>query len=250
MGDVGGGLVSRFAALGFDDLVKGFIDILGHAFGVAADVEVGAFFQPLPEFAGGLEHAGLDVDFFFLIAAEGGVEAGEVTALHPGDDLIMVEEIRAAFLIAEEEPVFSGGLGGLAFFEEGAERRDASAGADHDDGLREVRGKAEMVRGVEVDAGGLAERQSIREKGAGDALMRDTIGAVAHRTNAEMHFIGMCLDAAGDGVESRLELAQVFEEGRKREASFGCFAEEMTDFEVGEKGLAKGFRAERCRRIE
>ncbi len=34
------------------------------------------------------------------------------------------------------------------------------------------------------------------------------------------------------------------------EASFGCFAEEMTDFEVGEKGLAKGFRADRCRWIE
>ena len=230
--------------MGFDDVMEGVIDVLCHAFGIAADVEVRAFLQPLPEFAGGLEHAGLNVDLFLLIAAEGGVEAGEVAALHPGDDLIVVEEVAAAFLITEEEPILAGGLRGLTFFEEGAKRGDTGAGADHDDGLCEVGGQAEVVRGVEVDAGGLAEWQTVREEGAGDAFVRDAIAVVAHRTDAEMHFVRVRFDAGRDGIETRLQLPQVFEEGVECEAGFRRFAEEAADFVIGEECFSECFGAD------
>ena len=42
--------------------------VLGHAFGIAADVEVGPTVEPAPEFGSFLEHAVLDVDLFGLIA--------------------------------------------------------------------------------------------------------------------------------------------------------------------------------------
>ena len=130
LSDIGSGFVSRFASSGLNDAVEGFIDIFGHAFGIAADIEMRAFLQPLPKFVGGLEHAGLHVDLLFLIAAEGGVESREEAFLHPLDDLIVVEKVTGAFLVAKEEPVFAGGGGGFAFFEESAERSDAGAWAD------------------------------------------------------------------------------------------------------------------------
>ena len=140
LGDVSSGFVGRFASGGLDDAVQGFIDILGHAFGITADVEVRAVLQPLPKLAGSLEHAGLDIDLFFLIAAERGVEAGEEAFLRPFDDLIVVKKVTGAFLVAEEQPVLTWSGGGLAFFNESPERGDAGAGAHHDDGLGEIGG--------------------------------------------------------------------------------------------------------------
>ncbi len=95
-------------------------------------------------------HAVLHVDFLGLVAGEGGVEPGEeALGLHLGE-LFFVEEVGGFFLVAEEEPVLAGGAGDLALLEEGAEGRDAGAGADHDDG-GVGRGHVEMFGGLDVD---------------------------------------------------------------------------------------------------
>src|SRR5690606_15033437 len=109
----------RLTALGFDDAMQGLVDILGHALGIATDVEMSPLFEPLPEFGSGLQHASLHVNLFLLVATEGRVEAGEVTALHPGDDLLLVEEVGRALLITKEQPVFAVCPGRLALFEKG-----------------------------------------------------------------------------------------------------------------------------------
>ena len=83
-------------------------DVLGHAGGVAADVEVGAALEPGVELGGVLLHAVLDVDLVGLVAGEGGVEAGEEAVLVHGEELVFVEEVEGAALLAEEEPVVAG----------------------------------------------------------------------------------------------------------------------------------------------
>src|SRR5688500_13183315 len=53
-----------------DDLLQGGIYIGGHPFGVAADVDVGARFEPAPQFDGLLEQPMLHVDLVHLVAGE------------------------------------------------------------------------------------------------------------------------------------------------------------------------------------
>src|SRR3979409_1501011 len=103
-------------------------DVLGHALGIAADVEMRAFFEPRPELGRVLAHAMLDVDLLRLVAREGEVELLEHAAALPIDDLVFVEKIRGAFLLAEEQPVGRLGAARLALLEESAERGDAGTG--------------------------------------------------------------------------------------------------------------------------
>ena len=58
--------------------------VLGHALRVPADVEVGAFFKPAPEFGPFLFHPVLDVDLLSLVAGEGGGEFVEVAGFLGG----------------------------------------------------------------------------------------------------------------------------------------------------------------------
>src|SRR5690606_13480325 len=130
--DVGGGVLDGIAAVFGHDVVQGLIHVLGHALGVAADVEVPAGFEPRPEFGAGLAHAVLHVELVGLVAGKGGVDAGEQAGFLPGADLVLIKVVGGGVLVAEEQPVAAGGGGGGAFFEEGAERRDAGARPDHD----------------------------------------------------------------------------------------------------------------------
>ncbi len=75
-----------------------------------------------------------------------------------GLELVLVEEVERAALLAEEEPVVAGGAEGLALFEERAEGRDAGAGADHDDGRGGVFGQAEVGVRVQEDGHGARRR--------------------------------------------------------------------------------------------
>src|SRR5687768_6323477 len=56
LGDEGGGILLGQAAVFLGDGVEGGIDVLGHARGIAADVEGGTVLEPLPELGTLLEH--------------------------------------------------------------------------------------------------------------------------------------------------------------------------------------------------
>src|SRR5262245_47659790 len=86
------------------DLLEGGINVLGHAFCIATNIEMRAVLEPCPDFAGLFEHSVLNVAFVGLIAREGRVEARESSINQILVDLILVEEIMRAPLIAEEEP--------------------------------------------------------------------------------------------------------------------------------------------------
>ena len=127
------GRVAAEAGLLFDDGVQRGVDVLGHAGGIAADVDAGAFFKPRIEARGLLEHAVLHVDLAVLIAGEGEVEAGEMAVGVHGLEFVLVEEVGGGAALSEEEPVASGVAEGAALVQEAAEGRDAGAWADHDD---------------------------------------------------------------------------------------------------------------------
>ena len=89
-------------------------------------------------------------------------------ASHAGE-LVLVEEIGVAALMAEEQPVASRRLGGHALVQKGAERRDAGARSDHDDRHRRVGRQPEVLRTLDVGVHLLPGRDAVGEEGRGHA---------------------------------------------------------------------------------
>ena len=61
-------LVGAASAMRGDDIDERGLDILGHALGVTAHINMGAFVQPLPERRAHFAHAVLHIEFFRSIA--------------------------------------------------------------------------------------------------------------------------------------------------------------------------------------
>src|SRR5215472_11931411 len=114
VGDEGDRLVGGARAESCDHVDERALHVLRHVFGVAADVDVRAFGDPSPQVAPDFAHAMLDVDFLPAVARPRQSEASENAGrLHAGQ-LILIKEVVAAVLVAEEQPVAAGRLDGHA----------------------------------------------------------------------------------------------------------------------------------------
>src|SRR5215469_10592445 len=86
LGHEGDRLVGRAYPEGRHDLDQRRLDVLGHALGVAADIDMRALGEPGPQIAANVAHAVLDIDFFGGVARPGEGEAGEhARRLHAGE---------------------------------------------------------------------------------------------------------------------------------------------------------------------
>ena len=112
----------------------------------------------------------LDIQFFFLVSRKGEVELQTIICGQRSPK-IFVEEIGGAVPLAEEEPIFSRGLGVEPLLHEGAERGDAGPRADHDDVCLQILGEEERMCRLQIDRDGrLVDLGGLAEKGAGDAI--------------------------------------------------------------------------------
>ena len=146
------GIVAAEFALGFDDVDQGGFYVACHAGGVAADVEVCALLQPVPDFGGVFGDFVLDIDFVFALSAPCQVGTGKDAVFAVIAPFKLVEEVVGEALVAEDEPVFAVIAVGGALLHEGAEGGDACACAYHDDGGVAVGGQAEIGVGFDEDA--------------------------------------------------------------------------------------------------
>ena len=103
--DVFGSLLIRFAAGLLDHLVQGGINVLGHALGVATDINMRSLLEPGPHIPCVFQHAMLHVDLLDLIAGECRLQARQSPVGERSLKFFAVEEIGGAMLIAEEKPV-------------------------------------------------------------------------------------------------------------------------------------------------
>lgn len=74
----------------------------------------------------------------------------EVAIFEPAHELFFIKKTCGTFLVAEKEPVFPGSADGSAFLQKGAERCDASAGPNHDDGRLALRRQLESLRWIKT----------------------------------------------------------------------------------------------------
>src|SRR4051812_3003793 len=102
-------LVSAFhslAALFLNNLSQGRVDILGHAPGIAADIEIGAFaIEPFPNLGCIREHFVLHVDLVCLIARPRAIEPRQKSIARETRPIFLVGVIAHLALRTEEEPV-------------------------------------------------------------------------------------------------------------------------------------------------
>ena len=87
------GIVAAEFALGFDDVEQGGFYVACHAGGVAADVEVCALLQPVPDFGGVFGDFVLDIDFVFALSAPCQVGAGEYAVFAVIAPFKLVQEV-------------------------------------------------------------------------------------------------------------------------------------------------------------
>ena len=105
--------------------------------------------------------------------------------------LDLVEEIFALRAFAKEQPVLAGGAARRALFDEGPKRRDAGAGADHDERHVVVGRQAEGAVAVELQLDDGAGRQRGQIVGCRTWPGASFVVVVDYR-HRQMHFIRAC----------------------------------------------------------
>ena len=100
----------------------------------------------------------------------------------------------------------------LTLLQERAERRDARAGADHDDRAFQLLRQAEMLRRLDEDRQPGGIRHAVGQERGGDAVPLPAVRVVAQGVHGEMHLLGVRLEAGRDGVQPGLEFAQQLDE--------------------------------------
>src|SRR4029079_6804128 len=140
-----------------------------------------------------ITHAILNIYFLVAVARPGECQTREMPRLAHGLELVLIEEIIVAALMAEIEPVGPRGLHREALLQERAERRHAGAGPDHDDRFVRIGGQRKMLRLLHIDPHLLARLDAAREESRGDSKTRALIDLVAHRVDRERHATGIHL---------------------------------------------------------
>ena len=196
------GFVTAEFALGFDDFDQGVFDIACHACGVAADVEVCALLQPVPNFGGAFGDFVLDVDFVFALSAPCKVGAGEEAVFAPFAPFELVEEVVGQALVAEEEPVFAAVAIGGALLHKGAEGGDACACADHDDGGIAVLWQAEVGVGFDKDVDFAAFFEAFAQVAGCCAGVGVVVVVETDDADGEVDFFADFVLCGGDGIET------------------------------------------------
>src|SRR6185437_11382306 len=144
--------------------------------------------QPRPQSGSLLAHAMLHVDPLVLIAREGGVEPAQQPIGEIALELVAIEEVEIAPLIAEEQPVAPACADRAAFLEKGAKRRDAGPWADHDDRRGALARQAEAVRGPDEGWNLGTRREAFGQIDGGKALAQPATPLIAHGGDGEVHF--------------------------------------------------------------
>ncbi len=201
--------------------------------------------DPGPELAAELAHPVLDIELLAAVARPRQREPRQrAGSLHAGE-LVLVEKITVAALMAEEQPVAPGCFARHALVEKGAERRDPGAGADHDDGRGWIGRKSKVLRFLDIDLELVAWAHALGQEGRGDAEPCSAVDGIAYRVDAERHAVAIDPGRAGDGIEARLQRIERLDEGFRIGPHAGKFldgGEHVERFRVAVGILADGER--------
>ncbi len=205
-------LAAARAVLG-NDIDQREFDVLGHALGVAADIDVRAVSEPGPQIAAGFAHAVLHVDLLIAVARPGERQPRQQAALFHRLEFVLVEKIVAGTLVAKEQPIAARRLGRLALLKKGAERGHAGARADHDNRHVGVGRQREIMRLLHIDPHARSRLDAIGEIGRADAMPVAIRDAIAHGIDGERDAARIGLGRRRDRIKPRLQRVERLDEG-------------------------------------
>ncbi|CAB3833067.1 hypothetical protein LMG26842_01935 [Achromobacter dolens] len=180
------------------------VHVLGHAFGIAADIEMRALLQPRPELRAVLAHAVLHVDLGRLVARERQVQPCQQAVIAQRLQFVAIVEIAGRVPLAEKQPVAAAIAARPPFLQEGAERRHAGAGADHDHRRVALPWRPE-VAGLLHEDRHVGGARAVGQEGRRDALALAPAVVIAHGGHRQVDLAGVRLGAGRDGVQPRLQ---------------------------------------------
>src|SRR5277367_1828843 len=138
------------------------LHVRSHAARVAAYVDIGAPLDPRVQLGRLLLHPMLHVDSLRSVTREREIKAMQLLFRQRLLPLDLVEEFGAKVPIGEEQPVSTTRSRRRAMLDEGPERRNSGAGANHDDVSIAVYGQSKTLIGFEEDPRMRASPRSVR----------------------------------------------------------------------------------------
>ena len=144
----------------------------------------------------------LNINLFRLIARKSNVDFIELADRQIILPLELIQKIVGIVAFAENQPIPALGAGLNALFDEGAIRRDAGAGANHDDRPVAIYRNSEMPVWLDVDASAVANLAAVGKITRCDALAVLAMRMPAHRTDQQVGFALMSLQAGCHRIET------------------------------------------------
>src|SRR5262249_61282998 len=107
--------------------------ILGHAFCIAADINMSAIGKPGPQVPPDLAHTILDINLFVAVARPSKRQSRQKAGRLHLPELVLVEKIEVGMLMTEEQPIATFRAGCATLLQKCTECRDPRARSDHHD---------------------------------------------------------------------------------------------------------------------
>ncbi len=169
---------------------------------------MGTVIDPAPQLCALFAQFVLYVDFFFLIAGPGQIDAAQYALFNVALPLHLIEEIFGEVRVAEEQPVFTWRFVSGALLHKGAERRNTGARTNHDHRGFRVGGQAEVVVVLDKDPHLALFFHAIRKEARRAAGAGAPFDVVTHDAHGDVDFVLHLGLRRGDRVEARRQRTQ------------------------------------------
>ena len=137
----------------------------------------------------------------------------EPVELSAARELVLVEEVAGAALMAEEEPVAPRRTRRFALLQERSERRDAGPRSHHDDRHLRICGKCKRVSALDIGFDLHPGLDAIGKKCGGDTQPSTCTDRIAQRVDRQRDTGRIDMRRRRDRIESRLQRFERFKEG-------------------------------------
>src|SRR5579872_1507828 len=196
-----------------NDIHQSALDVLGHPLGIAANIDVGTFSEPGPQLPADFAHAILHVKLLGAIARPRQRKARQQARGLHRVQLIRVEEVEIATLVAKEQPIAPRRAGGPAVEKECPERSNSGPRPDHDDGNLRIFRQRKAMGPLHIGGHLLAGFDALGQKGRSQAKPLAFANHVADAINGERQLPRGGVVRRGNRVEPWLQRFQRLDEG-------------------------------------
>ena len=169
---------------------------------------MGTVVYPAPQFRTLLAQFILYVDFFFLIARPGKIDAAQYALFDVTLPFHLVQEIFGKVWVAKKQPVFAFGSVSRTLLHKCTERRNPRAWSNNNHRCLRVSRQAEVIVVFDEHAHFALFFHAIREEAGGATSTGTTFNVITHHAHGDVHFAVHFRLGRGNRIQTRRQRAQ------------------------------------------